>query len=596
MSGSTRGGGFSVVISATDNASKQIAAINKRFAEMQAPTQRLGREFNKLSSNIGLRDVSTAVKDLAGNFEKIATLAGRTAAPFAALAGAGGVAGIVSLARSWANFGSNLYLSSRQAGTSVSTLQGLGNAAQIAGGSADAATSSFVDLNRNMQLAQAGHGDQNFLAGMGSLGIDWQHQTSSQAMDQVLHKLAAMHNVQQQLYYGNAILGGSFTQLWPVISQGTQALDNYLKQGQQVGTLSEQQAQQAMQLRQDFERLGLSVIGLGNQIVSDLAPGLTSATGGMAGWLDANQKWLALDITKRIQDITGDVQAGISAVGGWQNALELIAGYVATTWAAKMIGSLMPIIRLLALIPGSGAAAALASETAAVVAVPAAGALGAAWLTAKGKGQTTAEQAATAAQGMQYFMGQGLTASQAAAIMGNGMRESSFNPNLDSIDPRTGLHHRGLFQDDPTRWAALTAWAHTNTPSALQQEQYAWHELQTSKSSTLAALKNAPNAGAGAMAFNSGFEVSGDDLGGVSQRAAFATQILNAWNRGSLSKSAELNQPSGASSTHTVNGNAQVHIKLSGAPSGTQVSSTSSGDLFSAPPRVEMPMPAGGGP
>ncbi|MDE2342915.1 MAG: lytic transglycosylase domain-containing protein [Betaproteobacteria bacterium] len=629
MSGSSRGG-FSVVISATDNASKSIAAINKRFAEMQAPAQRLGREFNKLSSNIGLRDVGTAVKDLAVNFEKVATMAGRTAAPFAALAGAGGVAGIVGLARSWASFGSNLYLSSRQAGVSVSTLQGLGNAAQLAGGSAEAATSSFVDLNKNIQLARAGHGDANFMAGLGSLGINWQSENSGQIMDQVLHKLAQMHNAQQQLYYGNAILGGSFSQLWPVVSQGTDALNQYMNQGQQVGVLTEQQAEQAMQLRGDLERLGLSVAGLGNEVVSDLAPGLDKVSGGMAGWIEDNRTWLAQDIAGHIKDVTSEVQGGITAIGGWHNAFDLLLGYVALTWSTKMISALMPVVRLLALIPGSGVTGAMI-----------AGAVGGAY-------------ALQGTMNSSFSQLPGMTASQQQHAEASALAGGVDIPDSVSSDPvKNGYGTLGA--------SILHWWQRTNgftglpsgagkarLPPAIAKmvraqaaklgldqdfmQSLAWQEGGTGKISSAGAIgtmqlmpgtaddmqvnpyDESQNISGGesyflqllnrfhgnydvaAAAYNAGpnnpgvihFAETGDMSQLPGQTRAYVASIDQ--------RRAELQAQNQSGAVHTVKGQADVRISLGGAPPGTRVSSSASGDLFGSAPRVEMPMPAGGGP
>jgi soluble lytic murein transglycosylase-like protein len=510
------------------------------------------------------------------------------------------------LARSWANFGSNLYLSSRQAGTSVSTLQGLGNAAQIAGGSADAATSSFVELNRNMQLARAGHGDQNFLAGMGALGIDWNNQSSSQAMDQVLHKLAGMHNVQQQLYFGNAILGGSFAQLWPIISQGTQALDAYLKQGQDVGVLSEQQAQQALQLRGDFERLGLSVVGLGNQITSDLFPGINSAAGGMTDWLTANQKWLALDITKRIQDITGDVEAAKDAVGGWNHAFELIAGYVAGSWALKMIGVIMPIVRLLALIPGSGVTAGAIAATGV-----AAGAAAVLQSTANGAfsqlpNMTPQQQAEAEASAL---AGGYMTPDPSFSGLPTGPGASDRLPGSIASKVRAKAAQLGLDQN----FIEALAYAEAGTGkvssagaigtmqllpgTANDQGVNPYDEdqnIQGGENYFQSLLKKfGGNYDVAAAAYNAGpnnpgvlhYAQTGDASQLPAQTKSYIAEIDD---RFAVLASRNI--------THTVNGNAQVHIKLSGAPAGTRVSSVASGNLFGGAPRVEMPMPAGGGP
>lgn len=347
-------GGFSVVIEAQDRASKRLADINKRLSAISAPTQRLNREFGRLAHSAGLRSVGTAIKDTSRYAERLAVAAGRFAAPFAALTGGAGLAGIAGLSRQYADFGSNLDIAARRAGMSVPNLMKLRDASYIAGGSMEAANAAAEGLGRNLALVHAGLGNKTFMAGMNQLGIkNYYGKSAGEIMPELLERLAAIRNPQQQAYFGESILGSGFSQIQPMLMEGVRGLRQYMAAAQQAGLVTKQQALAARNLQFQERRLELSVVGLGNSIMADLVPGINSAAGGMAGWLQQNRAWLAADISGDLKAVASGVQSVTTAIGGWRHASSDLLEWWGSSFAP---GILKPLLRADAILRALGQA------------------------------------------------------------------------------------------------------------------------------------------------------------------------------------------------------------------------------------------------
>jgi len=82
-----------------------------------------------------------------------------------------------------------------------------------------------------------------------------------------------------------------------------------------------------------------------------------------------------------------------------------------------------------------------------------------------------------------YFVGKGLTSSQAAGIVGNLQVESYLNPQNDVPDPtktNPSARGRGIASWGPPRWQNLIAFAGGRDPWALHtQLDFLWSELQS---------------------------------------------------------------------------------------------------------------------
>jgi hypothetical protein len=113
-----------------------------------------------------------------------------------------------------------------------------------------------------------------------------------------------------------------------------------------------------------------------------------------------------------------------------------------------------------------------------------------------------------------YFVGKGLTAQQAAGIVGNAQQESGFNPK--SPNPAASGGGGGLFQWEGDRWSgpqgllAFAAKRGTQWTDTATQLDFTWWEMNNNRKQTLPLLKAASTPSQAADAFEQGFEGAGN--------------------------------------------------------------------------------------
>lgn len=133
--------------------------------------------------------------------------------------------------------------------------------------------------------------------------------------------------------------------------------------------------------------------------------------------------------------------------------------------------------------------------------------------TAGGGGGPAAQQ-----QVMAYLQGKGLSAAQAAGVVGNLQQESNLDPNAPG---------GGIAQWIGGRQQNLQAFAaqQRKSPNDLTvQLDFLWHELNGSESGALQALKQTTDAASAAQAFSNSFERPGTPM--MSNRVNYANQAL----------------------------------------------------------------------
>jgi hypothetical protein len=170
---------FSIVISANDTASKTLDQVNRRLKLMNAPVAKTQKAFDELSKATGMTGVLRATRDmshyLADSAVSLTRMLPSAASLSTALTGgvAGLAAGLAELMKGSADWGNKLNQLSTMTGVTPERLQKFGNAAAVAGGSADAAQGAVGDLARNMFLLRStGQGDPKIMAALHALGVN----------------------------------------------------------------------------------------------------------------------------------------------------------------------------------------------------------------------------------------------------------------------------------------------------------------------------------------------------------------------------------------------------------------------------------------
>jgi Phage tail lysozyme len=349
-----------------------------------------------------------------------------------------------------------------------------------------------------------------------------------------------------------------------MLTQGPAAIQKLLGQAAAHGSPMDSQIGAGNSLAQSINGAQQSIEGLGTAISSKLAPILQPLIDGFSKWVDKNRELIAQNlgkvvsdigaaiqkidwkaVWKNIQDVFDKINAVVQSIGGWQTA---IIGVIAVLTAAKVASIALPFVQLAAAIagltsgPGSfgalgralrvagfavvggqlvkmGAEAAGAGQGAATVLGDATtgamiggaifgpvgagigGALGAAYGGYQAHKESAAETASRADDMTAYYRSQGLSAVQAAALVGGFQQESSLDPTA------TNGSHYGIGQWDTGRQADFAkAFGHSMQQGTLQEQmQFALDEMFNGKEGAagrqLLASKTADQATEAALAF-----------------------------------------------------------------------------------------------
>ncbi len=671
MSGSRSG--FSIVISATDSASRQIDAINKRLAAMRAPVERVQRSLAKFADLSGITTLSHGMSNLARTSLQAFENMGRMVPALGAITGAASIAGIMRLTSSWAEATTQLANAAQRAGVTTPELQRLENAARLAGVSGDALASGMRGLKDNLVNMVAGRAP-GAVAMFNTLEVAWRNadgsaRNVSEVLPELANKIAAIRDPTLQARAATDAFGGAGEALLPFLRQGAAGIAELTREAQAHGIMTERQVQAARDLNKAQVALRESVEGLGNSIAATLAPTLRPMLESMSRWIDANRDWIATGLSEKVNEFAGFVKsidwiavekgitefgqganAAAKAVGGWQNVIEGLFALMAARFAITMI---TPFVTLGAAILKAGEGLAALGKLAAPTWLgPLTLALQAYndfrnppqlapsswpsnspfWRDMPGStlrdnpnsplyaGPTGAERALQAAQdwlhgaprgirnnnplNLGYSPDQGATGSDGRFGTFKSMQEgvAAADRQLlkyqdrDHINTLSGIlakwapgseNDTGAYVNDVAKQIGVDPNApinlHDRAMMAAMNEAMARHE-------TGRALASADAWGATDLVLGPRPEQPDQQLFAPSAQGA-PQPMAPATNVGGGTGA----PPPAVSTTQTVKGSANVNIRLSGAPAGTKVTSTTDGDLFSGPPRVQQSM-AGTGP
>lgn len=584
MSGSNR---IAITISAVDGASAKLEAINKRLAAMSAPVTRLTKSFSRFGDASGITKLSKGFQDLGNGSLNAFRNISRVVDPLAAITGAASIAGMVKLTTAWADFGSQLGFSAQRLGMTAGTLQTFQGAATLAGSSSSALSSGMQALGQNMWNAVGGRAPE-IVAAFSMLHLNFRKvggsaKSVADMMPLIADKIKSIQNPFAQAAVATALFGGAGQDLLPLLRLGSAGMADYERHAKAYGVFTAAGVAAANNLRMAQVDLTLSVQGLGNSIAQRLEPVMVPMIKSLAQWIANNRGLIAQDVTSFVQKLSQrlpavgkEIQGIVNLFGGWTDAARDLAVFMGASWFIRMMAPITAVTTALLRVIALQATAAGVPVAAVVGAAGAAGAaaiaaFAAAYLTGQ-KVKLSPAQTGVRDQGMNYFMSQGWSRAHAAGIMGNAQVESGFNPGATSPPDRNGVVYRGLFQDDPARWALLTKQYGPN-PTAAQQFAFAQSEM-LAHPAWMAALHNSPNAGAAGFAFDNSFEnPQGDHSMSANKRASYAQYIagLNA-----SGPPANIGNGSGSTQAPTA-GVVKVDITHANAPPGTTTQARASG-------------------
>ena len=281
MSGSK--GSFTVRIAAVDAATKQIDAINKRIRAMQAPVEQVTKSLGRLADTTGLTRLTAGMKNLAGEAFSAFQNIGRIGGPMGALIGGASIAGLIKLTTSFGDFALKTQNAAVRAGMSSTQFITLGNAARLAGSSAEAMGAGVTTLKDNLFDIAAGHGSPEAIAAFNTMGIavtdaNGKMRDSGAVLDDLANYLEGVKDPTMRARLEMATLGQAGVELDPMLRRGAKGMHEMEERARKLYGVTDKQVEAAAEFRKKQEELTLATEGLGVAIAAELLPEIGRAS------------------------------------------------------------------------------------------------------------------------------------------------------------------------------------------------------------------------------------------------------------------------------------------------------------------------------
>lgn len=349
---------FTFTISAVDKATATVRKVNDSIGRMTRPFEDVGKSFKSLGRELGFEKIGKNLTAIGREAEGAARGVGAIVAPLAAITGIGSVAGIVSLATSWASLGRSIDNSSHSIGISATQLQGFQGAAKLVGVDTATTTASLEGLATTMQDAKWGR-NQGALQLLNKLGIGLK-QTKDGAWDVVgeykaiANAIASQKNPQTQALIANNLgLGG----MLPFLREGAAGIERYEETVKRLGYVMDESAvRRGKDFAQSLAGLEIAVDGTKNAIGDSLIPVIKPLVDDFANWLAVNRQLIATDIAGWVKGFAtwvntidwksigngmvnfvkgiGDV---VEWLGGWKTTALVVAGVMSASLIVSVV-------------------------------------------------------------------------------------------------------------------------------------------------------------------------------------------------------------------------------------------------------------------
>lgn len=321
---------ISIPISAEDRFTKTVDKLEQRIARLAGPVKRFQHNIGRLDSfgprqlRQGFLGLSSAAVGTAKKFAAIVPILGT-------ITGAASLAGIYRLSSAWAGMGRQLGISSRLIGVAPQRLQALGNAARLAGGSAEGMQATLQGLANTSFNARTGL-DPQALAQFQAFGIT-AHELRDEAPDQLFERVASqirkLRTPLERARAAQALFGSGAEAVIPILLQSGSAWRQNIELARRYGVVNEDGVAAANRLSTSQTRLELAVEGFGTTLAQTVEPVLSPIIARLADWISANRQLIATRITEYVQRLVAWFNDG-----GWDKIQK---------WAGSFVDSVQDI-------------------------------------------------------------------------------------------------------------------------------------------------------------------------------------------------------------------------------------------------------------
>ena len=263
----------------TDEQKKQLAALQREIISTK-------QDLNKLEDQMD--DTGDEAKDLAKAEEETKDATKDMGDGFSVLKGAMAslvadgirmvVDGFKDLMTSGPQFADDILTLSSQTGVATDTLQELSYAAGLVDVDVSTVASSLKKLTKQMSSAKDGSGsaaDAFDTLGVSVTDVNGNLRDNEDVFKDVIDALGDVENETERDALAMEIFGKSATDLNPLIEAGSDALDAFADEAQEMGYVLDEDALEALgRVQDEFDRFQNQMTAVKNQIAAGVAPAI----------------------------------------------------------------------------------------------------------------------------------------------------------------------------------------------------------------------------------------------------------------------------------------------------------------------------------
>lgn len=249
-------------------------------------------------------------------------------------AGAGIAAPLAAAVASFVNTGDQLDKMSKRTGASVEALSELGFAAQQTGASLSTIEGAVTSMNSVLASAtRVEAGAMDSLARLGLTADKLKGQTPDQQFEALANAIAGVSDPAERAARATAVFGGSAQQLLPMLAQGAAGIAKLRQQAQDAGaTMTTAGASSAAALKQSYDALKASAMGVANAVGEALAPDIRDGIEAIRGVASAIVTWVQNN--RDVVVTVAKVAAGLVVAGGAIAAAGVLVSSLGTVFGA----------------------------------------------------------------------------------------------------------------------------------------------------------------------------------------------------------------------------------------------------------------------
>jgi hypothetical protein len=345
--------------SATTEAAKKIAELNKKNDDVAKKQALLNKEFSQTLSGLG-----KSAGDAGAAWAKVGS---SILAPVKDIMKVGAVAGaaggaIYALAAKTAQIGDEAVKTAKKVGMTTQEYSKMAYAAGLSNVSQETLSGSLKKLNVNIAHAVKGNKESQLAferAGVSIYGSNGKLKSTNQIMLEASDMFKKMPEGIYKADLAMALFGKSGSEMVPLMEQGSEEINRLRKEAERLGIVFDDvEGNNAAAFSDSITEAKASIQGLAIAVGKHLHPILTDITKAFSGWVVENREWIGLKAGEAVQyfkdklpelkafliqtkdtivQVITTVRDIVNYFGGWESVIKKLI----IAWAAFRIGGMI---------------------------------------------------------------------------------------------------------------------------------------------------------------------------------------------------------------------------------------------------------------